>query len=94
VTGLRRPNDQSRLRLQDLMGRTVVDGTGRHLGRVVDLWAEPGGGELHVVGLLVGPSAWRARFGPRPSDLGHLIHWKDLASLEPRIIVRDSERRE
>jgi sporulation protein YlmC with PRC-barrel domain len=83
---------RSSLRLQELLGREVVDQAGRSLGRVVDCLAQPRDDRLRVVGLLVGRSAWRARFGPQPRPLGRLVPWQDILALEPKVIARASAR--
>ena len=59
--------------LHELLGRVVVDAAGHRVGRVVDAVADPWGNELRVTALLVGSSAWRARFGPQPSDGGRWV---------------------
>lgn len=76
------------LRLQELIGRVVVDASGHNLGRVVECIAEPQGDELRVVALLVGPSSWWARFGPAPGDGGRRVRWEDIAALAPRVTLR------
>jgi sporulation protein YlmC with PRC-barrel domain len=76
------------LRLQQLMGRRVVDADGRHIGRVVECLAEPDGDELRVVGLLVGARAWAARFGSALGQGGRFVRWEEIAALEPCITLR------
>jgi sporulation protein YlmC with PRC-barrel domain len=76
------------LRLQQLMGRRVVDAGGRRLGRVVDCLAEADGDELRVVGLLVGPHAWAARFGSAAGRAERLVLWEEILALTPRITLR------
>jgi sporulation protein YlmC with PRC-barrel domain len=82
--GERRP---ATLRVQELIGRVVVVATGQRLGRVVECIAEPCGEELRVVALLVGPTAWWARFGPAAVG-GRRVRWEEIAALSPRITVR------
>jgi sporulation protein YlmC with PRC-barrel domain len=86
------PRPPRRLRLQELMGRQVVDTAGRRVGRVVDVVAEPWGDELRVTALLVGPSAWAARFGPLPGVGGRQVPWQDIVGLSPRITIRGTDR--
>jgi sporulation protein YlmC with PRC-barrel domain len=76
------------LRVQDLIGRVVVDAAGQRLGRVVECIAEPRGEELRVVALLVGPGAWWARFGPTQVAGGRRVRWEEIATLSPRITLR------
>jgi sporulation protein YlmC with PRC-barrel domain len=76
------------LRLQQLMGRKVVDADGRRVGRVVECLAEADGDELCVVGLLVGPRAWAARFGSGVGHAGRLVTWEEIAALEPYITLQ------
>jgi sporulation protein YlmC with PRC-barrel domain len=71
-----------------LMGRRVVDADGRHIGRVVECLAEADRDELRVVGLLVGPRAWTARFGSALGDAGRFVQWEEIATLEPYISLR------
>jgi sporulation protein YlmC with PRC-barrel domain len=78
----------STVRLQEVLGRVVVDAAGRHLGRVVDCVAEAQGDELRVTALLVGPGAWAARFGPKPGQGGRRVPWEDIAALAPHITLR------
>src|SRR5690242_17918616 len=78
------------LRVQELLGRVVVDAAGQRLGRVVECIAEPRGEELRVVALLVGPTAWWARFGPTQVAGGRRVRWEDIATLSPRITLRPS----
>jgi sporulation protein YlmC with PRC-barrel domain len=74
------------LRVQELLGRVVVDAAGRRLGRVVECIAEPWGEELRVVALLVGPGAWWGRFGPAAVD-GRRVRWEEIAALSPHITL-------
>ena len=74
--------------LHELLGRVVVDAAGHRVGRVVDAVADPWGDELRVTALLVGPSAWRARFGPQPSDGGRWVRWEDIAALAPQVVLQ------
>ena len=76
------------VRLQELMGRVVVDAAGRRLGRVAECLAEPRGDELCVTALLIGPGAWRGRFGPGRGNQGHRVRWDDITALAPHIRVR------
>ena len=76
------------MRLHELLGRVVVDAAGHRVGRVVDVAADPWGKELRVTALLVGPSAWRARFGPQPSDGGRWVRWEDIAALAPHVVLQ------
>jgi sporulation protein YlmC with PRC-barrel domain len=76
------------LRVQQLMGRRVVDADGRRIGRVVECLAEPDGDELRVVGLLVGWRAWAARFGSARGDAGRLVQWEEIEALDPHISLR------
>jgi sporulation protein YlmC with PRC-barrel domain len=76
------------VRLHELLGRVVVDSAGRRVGRVVDAVADPWADELRVTALLVGPSAWRARFGPQPSDGGRWVRWEDIAALAPHVVLQ------
>ena len=76
------------VRLQEVIGRVVVDATGRRLGRVVECLAEPQGDELCVTALLVGPGAWRGRFGPGRGNQGRRVHWDTITALAPHITVR------
>jgi len=84
------PTDLTRttIRLQQLMGRRVVGADGRRLGRVVECLAEPDGDELRVIGLLVGPRAWAARFGSASGLSGRFVQWEEIASLAPHITLR------
>jgi sporulation protein YlmC with PRC-barrel domain len=82
------------VRLHELLGRVVVDSAGRRVGRVVDAVADPWGDELRVTALLVGPSAWRARFGPRPSDAGRWVRWEDIAALAPHVVLQAARSEE
>jgi sporulation protein YlmC with PRC-barrel domain len=83
--GERRP---ATLRVQELLGRVVVDAAGQRLGRVVECIAEPRGEELRVVALLIGPTAWWARFGPTQVAGGRRVRWEEIATLSPRITLR------
>ena len=76
------------LRVQELIGRVVVDAAGRRLGRVVECIAEPRGEELRVVALLVGRGAWWARFGPEQVAGGRRVRWEEIAALSPHITLR------
>jgi len=76
------------VRLQELIGRVVVDAAGRRLGRVVDVVAEPRGDELRVTALLVGARAWAARFGSADREGGRHVPWEEIAALAPRITLR------
>jgi sporulation protein YlmC with PRC-barrel domain len=76
------------LRLQQLMGRRVVDADGRRVGRVVECLAEPDGDELRVTGLLVGPHAWAARFGSASGHAVRFVRWEEIAALDPHITLR------
>ena len=76
------------MRLHELLGRVVVDAAGHRVGRVVDVAADPWGKELRVTALLVGPSAWRARFGPQPGDGGRRVRWEDIAALAPHVVLQ------
>ncbi len=76
------------LRVQELLGRTVVDAAGRRLGRVVECIAEPRDEELRVVALLVGSGAWWARFGPAQVAGGRRVRWEEIATLAPHITLR------
>ena len=76
------------LRVQQLMGRRVVDANGRRIGRVVECLAEPDGDELRIVGLLVGWRAWAARFGSAWGDAGRLVQWEEIEALDPHISLR------
>ncbi len=80
----------STVRLQELMGRVVVDAAGRRLGRVVECLAERRGDDLCVTALLIGPGAWRGRFGPGRGNHGRRVSWDAIAALAPHIIVRTS----
>jgi len=70
------------------LGRVVVDGAGRRLGRVVECLAEPRGDELCVTALLIGPGAWRGRFGPGRGNHGRRVSWDAITALAPHITVR------
>ena len=76
------------LRLQQLIGRRVVDSGGRRIGRVAECLAEADGDELRVVGLLVGPGAWAARYGSAVGQAGRLVRWEEILTLTPHIILR------
>ncbi len=54
-----------RLLYHDLIGRHVVTADGRDVGRIADVRAEPRGGSLRVVSLLVGPRALAERIARR-----------------------------
>jgi sporulation protein YlmC with PRC-barrel domain len=90
------------MRLSELLGCEVLTESGRSLRRVWEVRAEPSGGELRLVGLLVGRFALAQRLGlwprqpRRASDAaGEGIPWNAVVRLEPgRIIVRDGTRRE
>ncbi len=82
--GGRRPRT---IRVRELLGRVVVDGSGRRLGRVVECVAEPRGDELRVTALLVGPGAWTRRFGWATRDGGRRVPWEAIAALSPRITL-------
>ena len=82
------------VRLHELLGRVVVDAAGQHVGRVVDAAADPWGDELRVTALLVGPSAWRTRFGPQPSDGGRWVPWEDIAALAPHVVLQAARSEE
>jgi sporulation protein YlmC with PRC-barrel domain len=79
------------LRLQQLMGRPVIGADGRRIGRIVECLAEADGDELRVVGFLVGPRAWRARFGSASDLSGRLVRWEEIAALAPRVVLRPRE---
>jgi len=81
-------HDPATVRLQELIGRVVVDAAGRRLGRVVDVVAEPWGDELRVTTLLVGPHAWTARFGATGREGGRRVRWEEIAAFTPRIALR------
>ncbi len=78
----------STVRLQELMGRVVVDAAGRRLGRVVECLAERRGDDLCVTALLIGPGAWRGRFGPGRGNHGRRVSWDAITALAPHITVR------
>jgi sporulation protein YlmC with PRC-barrel domain len=80
--------------LHELLGRVVVDAAGHRVGRVVDAVADPWGDELRVTALLVGPSAWRARFGPQPRDGGRWVRWEDIAALAPHVVLQAARSEE
>jgi len=82
------PDWPATVRVQELIGRVVVDAAGRRLGRVVDVMAEPWNDELRVTTLLVGPGAWAARFGATGRERGRRIRWEEIAALAPRITLR------
>jgi sporulation protein YlmC with PRC-barrel domain len=82
------------VRLHELLGRVVVDAAGQRVGRVVDAAAAPLGDELRVTALLVGPSAWRTRFGPQPSDGGRWVPWEDIAALAPHVVLQAARSEE
>lgn len=73
----------------DLVGRPVVDGGGRSLGRVYEARAHrERDGALVVDELLVGRRGlWRRLRGPRPDARG--IPWEAVTEIgERRIVVR------
>lgn len=76
------------LRLQELIGRVVVDADGQRLGRVVECIAAPRGDELRVVELLVGTRSWATRFGPGEGARGRRVRWEQIATLAPHITLR------
>jgi sporulation protein YlmC with PRC-barrel domain len=82
------------VRLHELLGRVVVDAAGHRVGRVVDAVADPWGDELRVTALLVGPSAWRARFGPQRSDGGRWVRWEEIAALAPHVVLQTARSEE
>ncbi len=79
------------VRVQELIGRVVVDAAGRRLGRVVECIAEPWGDELRVTTLLVGPRSWATRFGATGRVEGRRVRWEEIAALAPRIALRPAE---
>lgn len=53
------------MRAAELLGRTAYDGSGRRLGRVVDIVVEPGGPQrrLRLCALVVAPHAYSRLVG-------------------------------
>ena len=87
----------SHTRYAELVGKTVVDGDGRTVGRVADLVAERRGDDLCVVGLLVGPGALlrRIAFQRRPwrgGPLAQYVAWEQVDRIEREIHLCPEER--
>ena len=76
------------IRAQKLLGRKVYDSQGKKVGRVYDLATEAGGESLRVRALLVGPSAWRRRFGWTMKQGGTEIGWERIDRLSPHIRLK------
>ena len=83
-------SDVRTVRLQELMGRQVVDAGGRRVGRVVDFQVERCGDQLCVVALTAGPRTWVARFGWASPDRARHIAWEEIERLDPEIVLRGS----
>ena len=47
-----------------------------------------------MTALLVGPSAWRTRLGPQPSDGGRWVRWEDIAALAPHVVLQAARSEE
>jgi sporulation protein YlmC with PRC-barrel domain len=76
----------------DLIGCVVRTEGGEKLGRVHDLRAHAvSGGGWELVGLVVGASGLRARFGPGEDDpihsVGNVIPWEAVTSLDDGLVV-------
>lgn len=86
-----------RTRYAELVGKMVIDGDGRAVGRVADVIAERRGESLCVTGLLVGPGALLRRiafrrwpFGDAP--LAQFVPWERIERIERRIYLHLAER--
>jgi sporulation protein YlmC with PRC-barrel domain len=89
------------MRLSELLGCEVVTESGDSLQHVWEVRAERSGGELRLVGLLVGRFAFAERLGLRhwlgqPAELESTrpdregIPWDAVLRLEPgRVVVKD-----
>ncbi len=81
VTGRDRAQVPREIRIEDLLGRRVVDRAGRKLGRVSEIRAEPRGSGLEITGFVIGAWGWIERLamqnvgrGPR----GWFARWDQL----------------
>jgi sporulation protein YlmC with PRC-barrel domain len=80
---------------RSLLGRAVVDASGKLVGSVADLRAENVGGRLRVTALLVGKGRLLAILGLPMAELigggivhGYLVPWQDVASIDGEIRLR------
>jgi sporulation protein YlmC with PRC-barrel domain len=87
------------MRMSELLGREVVDESGRKLGRVHDVRGELVGGRLRVIGLVPATGGFLERYGigthgsggPEEAKVhGHrVIPWKDVVRVGPQVVVRE-----
>lgn len=84
--------------LSELLGKEVVDESGRKLGRVHDLRGELVGRRLHIVGLVPAGGGVLERYGigtggsggPESAKVhGHaVIPWSAVLRVGPQVVVR------
>ena len=81
-----------RIRLADVIGRPVVDGSGKRLGHVVDLEL---GRDHEVTAILLGRRGWLSRLHLRQLVHGHhgeRIPWRRVDRLARRHVHLRDER--
>jgi sporulation protein YlmC with PRC-barrel domain len=75
------------VRIELLVGRVVVDSTGRKIGRIEEVFARDEGGETVVAEYHTGPAALlerlSAEIAPRWFDRGFRIPWDKLDLTDP-----------
>jgi sporulation protein YlmC with PRC-barrel domain len=74
-------------RLSDLLGREVVDESGRRLGRVHDVVCDRQPAEARVSSLLVGSAGLFSRLGLSGGRRADRIDWQDVRRIESHRIV-------
>jgi len=85
------------IRIEDLVGRPVVDRSGKTLGRLSEVRAEPRRGGLEITGVMIGARGWLERLAMwtgRRRPRGWFARWDqlDLADLDhPRVTCLRSE---
>ncbi len=87
------------MRFSELLNRSVVDESGRRLGRIHDLRGELVAGRLRVTGLVAGKLGILERYGigthgsggPAQAKVhGHpAIPWERVIRVGPHVVVRD-----
>lgn len=80
-------SENSRIRADELIGRRMVNISGKRIGYVHDLRAERIGNQLCVTALMVGPRAWLVKLGVS-RGLGREVVWENIVELGATIRVR------
>jgi sporulation protein YlmC with PRC-barrel domain len=79
------------IRASDLIGCAVRTQSGKRLGRVHDLRAQPVNDGWQLVGVVVGRGGMVARLvgdvGPDPLVRGEVIPWQRITALEDGLII-------